>query len=88
LSQVSGFEKTSAFYEIIHTLPVLKLRTIILQTTLPFAEYIRQQGKTDIVEAAMQGTTTILCTMLISLYLVFKQWQQRKLMGREFISNR
>jgi multisubunit Na+/H+ antiporter MnhC subunit len=32
---------------------------------------------------AIQGATTVLCTMLISLYLIYKARQYRKLIGME-----
>jgi hypothetical protein len=56
---------------------------MILSATLPLAKLLQLDSKTEIAANAIQGATTILCTMLISLYLIFKQWQQGKLIGME-----
>jgi hypothetical protein len=58
----------------------LALRTIVLDTIISLAKDV-PLDTIDRVEVAIQGATTVLCTMLISLYLIFKQWQQRKLIG-------
>ncbi|EKM75863.1 hypothetical protein AGABI1DRAFT_131770 [Agaricus bisporus var. burnettii JB137-S8] len=62
-------------------LAALDLRTIILQTTLPVADVLRLDRKAELAKVAIQGTTTILCTVLISLFLTFQHWRQRKLIG-------
>ncbi|KAF7762320.1 hypothetical protein Agabi119p4_8913 [Agaricus bisporus var. burnettii] len=65
-----------------HSLPALDLRTIILQTTLPVADVLRLDRKAELAKVVIQGTTTILCTVLISLFLTqFQHWRQRKLIG-------
>jgi hypothetical protein len=58
------------------------LRSIILRTTLPIAEVLQLDDRADKAQMAIQGATTLFCTMSISLYLIFKQWQQRKLIGK------
>jgi hypothetical protein len=68
-----------------HTLLGLKLRSSILEATRSISEVLQVDRKTAVVETAFQGATTVLCTLLISLYLIFKQWQQRKLIGMEII---
>jgi hypothetical protein len=42
-------------------------------------------NETNQAERALQGANTMLCTMLICGYLIFKQWEQRKLIGMETI---
>jgi hypothetical protein len=74
--------------EMTHILLGLRLRTVVLDFTLNFAELVQLDTKTQKAESAIQGATTILCTVLISLYLIFKQWQQRKLIGMETIQIR
>jgi hypothetical protein len=54
---------------------------VILESNLPFPKVLKVDNKTEQVAMANQAATTIFCTMLISLYLIFKQWQQRKLIG-------
>jgi hypothetical protein len=54
---------------------------VILESNLPILKALEVDNKTQQVGMANQAATTILCTMLISLYLIFKQWQQRKLIG-------
>ncbi|EKM75912.1 hypothetical protein AGABI1DRAFT_131811 [Agaricus bisporus var. burnettii JB137-S8] len=61
---------------------VLTLKTIILATTLSVAENIRLGTKTQLVQQAIQVVITILCTMLISLYLVYQHLWQRNLLGK------
>jgi hypothetical protein len=80
---VSDFRQALHFYEINRIFLVLELRTLILEVTLPFAEILLLDSETQLAEAAVQGTTTIFCTTLISVYLVFQQRQQRKLIGME-----
>ncbi|XP_006455455.1 hypothetical protein AGABI2DRAFT_121383 [Agaricus bisporus var. bisporus H97] len=59
----------------------LYLKTIILVTTLSAVENSRLGTKTQLVQQAIQVVITILCTMLISLYLVYQHLWQRKLLG-------
>jgi hypothetical protein len=74
---------SNSFISVNHFLPALRLRTIILETTLPFAEILQLPAKTEVAGSFIQGATTVLCTLLIALYLVFQQWRQRKLIGTE-----
>jgi hypothetical protein len=61
----------------------LILRTIILEATLPPAELVRLDSKTELSKFVIQGVVTIFCTLSISLYLIFRHWYQRKLIGKE-----
>ncbi|EKM81290.1 hypothetical protein AGABI1DRAFT_127302 [Agaricus bisporus var. burnettii JB137-S8] len=61
---------------------VLQLRTVIIGTTLPMEVAEKLDTKTTrAAEVAIQGVTTMLCTALISLYLIRVRWQHRKLIG-------
>ncbi|XP_006455506.1 hypothetical protein AGABI2DRAFT_121424 [Agaricus bisporus var. bisporus H97] len=63
------------------TFTALTFRTIILEIKLPVAEVMVADHTTSIVEFAFQGATTLLCTALISAYLVYQHWRQKKLIG-------
>jgi multisubunit Na+/H+ antiporter MnhC subunit len=65
----------------------MRLRSIVFKSTLPLDEALRRDVKPEIAEIVIQGSITILCTVLISLYLIFNQRQQRKLIGMENNTN-
>jgi hypothetical protein len=73
----------SPFDQISHTLPALDLRTVIFDATLTTAETVRLDSKAEVAEIAIQATITMLCTVLISLYLIFRHLRQRKLIGKK-----
>jgi hypothetical protein len=81
LSRVSDFQPIPISYQINHALLALALASIIIDTTLPTEQVVKLEVKAETMSLAAQGATTILCTILISGYLIFKQWQQRRLIG-------
>jgi hypothetical protein len=56
---------------------------VVFEIALTSDKLVPLDLKEQLAETIIQGTTTLLCTILISLYLIFKQWQQRKLIGME-----
>jgi hypothetical protein len=59
------------------------MRAVILKTIVSPTEAARLDSKTEIVASVVQGVATVLCTMMISLYLVFERRRQEKLTGRK-----
>ncbi|XP_006455509.1 hypothetical protein AGABI2DRAFT_121427 [Agaricus bisporus var. bisporus H97] len=66
------------------TYAALVLRTIVLNATLPITGVSLLDTKTQLAELPIQAATTILCTVLISVYLTYEHWRQRKLIGEAY----
>ncbi|KAF7762323.1 hypothetical protein Agabi119p4_8916 [Agaricus bisporus var. burnettii] len=63
------------------TLVALNLKTVVSAITIAYTEISQVDSKTQVAQSAIQGTTTVLCTVLISLYLVYQHWRHRALIG-------
>jgi hypothetical protein len=83
LTFVGKWLPIDSFCQGTHIPPALDLRTIIFDSTLTEAETLQVDAKAEIGGIAIQATITMLCTMLISLYLIFRHWHQRKLIGKK-----
>ncbi|KAF7776616.1 hypothetical protein Agabi119p4_5009 [Agaricus bisporus var. burnettii] len=64
----------------------LQWRTVVLESTLPIQEAFKLDGKSNTAENALQGATTMLCTILISGYLIYQRRRHSKLIGESQIS--
>ncbi|KAF7762013.1 hypothetical protein Agabi119p4_10005 [Agaricus bisporus var. burnettii] len=64
----------------------LRIRTVVLDLTLPIQNLANQDTKAHTAESALQATITILPTILIAGFLIFQSWRQRKLLGKSQLS--
>ncbi|KAF7776620.1 hypothetical protein Agabi119p4_5013 [Agaricus bisporus var. burnettii] len=59
----------------------LQWRTLVLIITLPAEKVFELDSKTNSAENALQGATTMLCTVLISGFLIFQRRRNNKTIG-------